>query len=55
MYTNTKKGDCKSSMYVMMDAIDQNIQYMQTHGVFIPEFCWLNNNKYELGYVFRRL
>jgi hypothetical protein len=33
----------------MTAAIDLNMQYMQTHGVFIPEVCWLNtNNKHCL-------
>jgi hypothetical protein len=42
------KGDCKSSMHLMMGAIGWNMQYMQTHGVFTPELYWLINNRHCL-------
>jgi hypothetical protein len=35
-------------MYLMMAVKGRNMQYMQTHGVFIPELCRMDYNKHYL-------
>jgi hypothetical protein len=41
-----QKGGHKISVYLMMAAIGRNMQYMQTHIVYVPELCRLNKNKH---------
>jgi hypothetical protein len=39
-------------MYMMMAGKYRNKQYMQTHGVFIPKLCRLNNNSIQLFIIY---
>lgn len=49
-----RKGDYKSSVYLMMAAIGQNMLYMQVHDVSIPGSCRLSNSKHCLKHYGER-